>query len=241
VFHEASQPLNPADLSGLRSLKRLVSNVRLNKSLEERKMTKQKVGLALFWIAVVWAISWGVIGSVFVGSAFRNLTMEELNQTMWAVTGPWFLIWGICGVPIGALVALIGILLHSGAKGSTVWKYGIGGFLAFAISMALGFIGHIPPLFGVGGTLILLFFLGILWLWAKERMAQKDAFTTAADLKLIGYVFMLIAAWYICGMASQPFLKALEGEAPTSPIHIIILLVLGWLFLFLSHYKSRKQ
>ncbi|UCG67216.1 MAG: hypothetical protein JSW12_09620 [Deltaproteobacteria bacterium] len=51
-------------------------------------MTKQKIGLALFWIAVVWAISWGVIGSVFVGSAFRNLTMEELNQTVWAVTGP---------------------------------------------------------------------------------------------------------------------------------------------------------
>jgi len=185
------------------------------KKREGSEMTKQKVGLVLFWIAVIWAILWGVIGSVFVGSAYRNLTMDELNLTMWAYAGPWSVIWG---------------------------KYGIGIVLAVSIGMAvIGFLGHIPPLFGIGGTLILLFFIGILWLWAKERMALKGASTTAADLKLVGYVFMLIAAWYVCGIASQPFLKVFEGEATATPIHVMIFLVLGWLFLFLSHYKSRKQ
>ena len=88
-------------------------------------------------------------------------------------------------------------------------------------------MGHIPPLFGIGGTLILLFFIGILWLWAKERIALKGASTTAADLKLVSYVFMLIAAWFICGALAYPFLEAFEGEVPTSPIHIMIFLVLG--------------
>jgi len=203
-------------------------------------MTKQKVGLVLFWIAVIWAFLWGVLASVFVDSAFNNLTMDEVNQTMWAFTGPWYLLWAF-GVPLGALVAGIGILLYSSAKGSSIWKCGIGIFLGIIIGMVSGFLGHIPALFGIGGTLILLFFIGILWLWAKERMALKDAPTTAADLKLIGYMFMLIAAWFICGIASQPFLKAFEGEAPATPIHVMIFLVLGWLFLFLSHYKSRKQ
>jgi hypothetical protein len=203
-------------------------------------MTKQKVGLVLFWVAIIWAILWGVIESVFVGSAFRNLTMDEVSLTMWATTGPWFLLWAF-GVPLGALVAGIGILLYSSAKGSSIWKCGIGIFLGIIIGIVSGFLGHIPVLFGIGGTLILLFFIGILWLWAKERKALKDAPTTAADLKLIGYVFMLIAAWYICGIASQPFLKALEEETPSTPIHVMIFLVLGWLFLFLSHYKSRKQ
>ncbi|MGD8534480.1 MAG: hypothetical protein PVF66_01435 [Candidatus Aminicenantes bacterium] len=203
-------------------------------------MTKQKVGLVLFWIAVIWAILWGVIISILLGPSFRNLTMDELNQTMWAVTGSWFLLWGY-GVPLAALVAGIGALLYSDARGLTVLKYGIGILLAVFIGMALTSIGHTPPLFGIGGTLILLFFIGILWLWAKEHMALKGAPPTAAVLKLAGYLFMLIAAWFICGMASIPFLKALENEPAASPLHVMIFLVLGWLFLFLGHYKSRQQ
>ena len=204
-------------------------------------MTKQKVGLMLFWIAIIWAIGWGVIGSVFVDSAFRNLTMDELNQTMWAPQGTWTMIWALLGVPLAAIVAIIGIFLYSNARGSTVLKYVIGIFLA-GVGMAVVYpLGHIPLLFGIGGTLILLFFIGILWLWAKERMALKETSSTAAYLKLAGYMFMLIAAWFICGIASQPFLKALEGEAPSSPILVMIFLVLGWFFLFLGHYKSRKQ
>ncbi len=59
----------------------------------------------------------------------------------------------------------------------------------------------------------------------------------------VGLVLFWIAViWtFICGIASVPFMKALEGEAPGTPIHVMIFLVLGWLFLFLSHYKSRKQ
>jgi len=204
-------------------------------------MTKQKVGLGLFWIAVIYAILWGAIVGWVLAPAFRNLTMVELNQTMWAFMGPWHLLWSF-GVPLGALVAGIGILLYSGAKGSTVWKFGIGILLALIIAAGvLPTLGHFPPLFGIGGTLILLSFIGILWLWAKERMALKGSSTTAADLKLVGYVFMLIAAWFVCAIASEPYMKALQGLALGSPIHVMILLVLGWLFLFLGHYKSRQQ
>ena len=203
-------------------------------------MTRQKVGLVIFWAGVIWAILWGVIGSISVSSAMNSLTTAELNQTMWALGGPLMMIWGVFGVPLGALVAGIGLLLYSGARGATVWKVGIGIFITLIIAMLLGGLGHFPPLFGIGGTLILLFFIGILWLWAKERMALKGSSTAGADLKLVGYVFMLIGAWFVCGVASQPFLKALEGVAPGSPVHVIVFLVLGWLFLFLGHYKSRQ-
>jgi hypothetical protein len=206
--------------------------------LKGGRMTKQKVGLVLFWIAVIWAFLWGVVASFLVDSAFNRYTMDEVNQTMWATTGPWYLLWAF-GVPLGAIIAGIGALLYAGAKGSTTWKFGIGLFLAVPIVMMSGYLGHVRVLFGIGGTLILLFFTGILRLWAKERMALKDAPTTGADLKLVGYVFMLIAAWFICGMASVPFLKALEGEPPSTPLHVMIFLVLGWLFLFLGHKKSR--
>jgi hypothetical protein len=136
---------------------------------------------------------------------------------------------------------LIGILLYSGAKGSKALMYGIGILLVVSIGMTAGYLGHVPLLFGIGGTLILLCFIRILWLRAKERLTLKEASSTAADLKLVGYVFMLIAAWFICGMASQPYLIALQDQSPSSPIHVIIFLVLGWLFLLLGHHKSRKQ
>jgi len=46
-------------------------------------------------------------------------------------------------------------------------------------------MGYFPPFFGIGGALILLSFFGILWLWAKERMALKGSSTAAADLKTV--------------------------------------------------------
>ncbi|MFC1481319.1 hypothetical protein ACFL6E_03625 [Candidatus Neomarinimicrobiota bacterium] len=198
-------------------------------------MTRQKVGLLLFWFGVAWAIIWGiVIGRLFVTPAFQNLTTGELNQTMWALEGPLFLMWGVLGVPLGALLAGIGVLLNAGG---IAWKYGGGLFLVFSIGLAGSFLGHKPWLFGVGGTIILLSFLGILWFWAEERKTLAGVAATAADLKLMGYVFIVIGAWFTCGALGKPFLLAVRDLPPSSPVHIIVFTALGWLFLALGHYK----
>ena len=201
---------------------------------------KKKVGLILFWIGVIWIIFQGVIGSIFGNSALHALTFDELNQSKWAIMGPLMMVYGF-SIQLGALVAGVGLLIYSGAKGSTVWKFGIGILLAFIIATPLQLTGYFPPLFGIGGTLILLFFIGIIWLWAKERIALKGSSATAANFKLVGYVFMLTANWYICAIVARPFFKAFEGQPPANPIHIMIFFVLGWLFLFLGYYKSRKK
>jgi len=160
-------------------------------------MTKKKVGLVIFWIAVIWAIAWGVVVSIPLNVALHSMTPTEWSQSIWAMTGPLFMLWGVFGVTLAAILAGIGILLYSGAKASTVWKFVIGVFLAYIITMFfMPQLGHIPVLFGIGGTLIILFFMGIAWLWAKERMALKGSSTTATDFKLVGYVFMLMAAWF---------------------------------------------
>lgn len=69
-------------------------------------------------------------------------------------------------------------------------------YRAFISFVALIFNIYSPPLFGIGGSLILLSFIGILWLWAKERTALQGSPAIAADFRLVGYVLMLIAAWY---------------------------------------------
>jgi hypothetical protein len=205
------------------------------------KMKKQKVGLALFWISVIWMIAWLIISKGLFGPLLHSSTTEEINQTIWAFTGPLNLLSGI-SLLLGAIIAGVGILLYAGAKGSTVWKVGIGLFTVLILALvATGINFYSAPLFGIGGTIILLSFIGILWLLAKQRMALGGSSTTAADFKLVGYVFMFMAAWFLCGKAGQGFVKGLEGLPTMSMMNTLILLALGWFFLFLSDYKSRQQ
>jgi hypothetical protein len=200
-----------------------------------------KVGIGLFWIAIIWAALWGVIGGFFASSAMNSITPADLDQSIWNVTGPLMMTYGLSPA-LGAFLAGIGAMIYAGANRSTVWGFGIGIFLCLAIAMVGMQSGwYYPPLFGIGGALIILFFTGILLFWAKERMKLQSAQAAAADYKLAGYVFLMMATWFTCGIGSQPFLDALEGMGPTNPIHIMFLLVLGWLFLFLSHYTSRQQ
>lgn len=72
-------------------------------------------------------------------------------------------------------------------------------------------------------------------------MELKGSAAKAADLKLVGYVFMLIAVWFNCGIYGQLIVKAFEGFDNTPLLHIMIFFVLGRLFLFSSHYQVRKE
>jgi hypothetical protein len=72
-------------------------------------MTRQRVGLALFWIGAIYAFVWGVVVSVRLDSLMNTLTMAELSETRWAFTGGWYLTWAYA-LPLGAMVAAIGAL-----------------------------------------------------------------------------------------------------------------------------------
>jgi hypothetical protein len=201
-------------------------------------MTRKKIGLTLFCIGAIYAFVAAIPLGAYVDTTIRGLTMDQLNQTMWAPTGLWLNLWGFAP-PAGALVAGVGLLLYSGAGGPRIWAFGVGIAAAVVVGMALTNLGHIPPLFGIGGTVIVLSFLGILWFWAKERVTLADAAAATADLKLVGYVFFFIAAWFTCGVASGPFMRAFQDVAPMTPIYIMVCLAIGWFFMFLSHYQSR--
>ena len=204
-------------------------------------MTKQKVGLVVFWIGVLWMIAWVVIAKGIFGPIAYSLTTEEINQTIWAFTGPLNILSGVSPL-LGAIIAGIGILLYAGAKGSTVWKVGLGLLVILMVALAAtAFNYYSAPLFGIGGALILLSFIATLWLLAKQRLALEGSSTIAVDLRLVGYVLMFMAAWILCGKAAQGFVKGLEGLPTTSMMNILILLAAGWVFLLLSDYKSRSQ
>lgn len=83
---------------------------------------------------------------------------------------------------------------------------------------------------------------------AKRAMLEGPA-KTAADFQLISYVFFLHAAWGVCGLLDVPYFqfrpdKMLQfmplPNAYSMGALVIIGLALGWLFAFLSQYKTRQ-
>lgn len=203
-------------------------------------MKTKKTGLVIFLIGAVYMVGMAFVASwVCVEPALRNLSLVQYRETIWTFDGALFLLWAL-SVPIGSILAGVGILLYVRAKGARIWLFGIGIFLILVIVEILLPSTHFPPLFGVGGGLILTLFLAILWFWAKKRTILEGQAKTAADFQLVSYVFFLITGWFLCKAHGTPYMKALEGEPLESPVSIIVYFVLGWLFLFLSHYKSAK-
>ncbi len=111
-----------------------------------------------------------------------------------------------------------------------------------------GLIGQvIGPVFGVGGALIELFLVLTFYFWARERAAAPRPIRMALDLRMAGYGFFAVAAWFVCGMLAMPVfgLDAATQMAIGSPglaigmaYALIAYFVFGWALLFASQYLS---
>ncbi len=121
-------------------------------------MKTNKVGLAIFWIFAVYMIVMGWLASWWVAPAYRNLSPAQISETIWAQGGALSWLW-VFSVPLGAILAGVGMLLYVKAKRPRIWLFGIGLFLIVFLIAFLPTSAHFPPLFGVGGGLILAFFL----------------------------------------------------------------------------------
>ena len=207
-------------------------------------MKTNRIGLIIFSLGAAYMIGMGFVASYWVRGAYRYLSLEQIRDTIWAAQSPLFGMWA-SAIPIGAILAGVGMLFYVRSKGTRIWLFGIGVFVVLLIHILslwqiLPTPAHFPPLFGIGGGLMLAFFLAILWFWAKKHAMLEGPAKTAADFQLVSYVFFLIAMWFLCGALSAPFQEALKDLPPSSPIAIMAFLILGWLFLFLSHYKSAQ-
>jgi hypothetical protein len=203
-------------------------------------ISKRAVGLTLFWIGIAYMVGMGWLASWWFTDTFRTLTLEEISETAWALDKPLFWLWAF-SVPAGSILAGVGILLRVGSKGTHIWSFGIGMVLALTLIQFAPTGTHRPPVFGVLGGLILALFLLMLWFWAKRRANLEGAAKTIADLRLTGYVWLIIAMWYLCGTLGAPYLSAFaELAAGSSPVPVILYLVLAWLFLFLAQYREAK-
>ena len=190
----------------------------------------KKTGKVLFFTGVLIAIIMGSIISWDPG-CFCHLDADNLPQSFWTYPALCFTIWGF-SVPLGLIIAATGILIISNANRKTVLTFGLGGIGAYIfISFANGPMPHVPYLFGIGGTLLLVFYFLILW---KNARKFKDNV-----YKLAGYTSLLIGIWFTCGLGSRKYQPMLgDGE---SPIDIMLYFVIAMMFFWLNERRNVDQ
>ena len=200
-------------------------------------MKKQKIGLTLFWIGLLIAVTFaGIIGRSLYHN-LRTLTSAELAATIWTTGGPLFNLWAL-SITIGSIIAGVGAFIYVKTKPVFPWLTGIGVFSAVvAMVMVWGRI-YDSTMFGIGGIIILLSFFAIVWVWMKKYTGLDMQAKIAGSFKLIGYIFWINASWFLCGESAKLHLKAFEGGSIPSPIEIMVFLVLGWVFVLIGDYKE---
>ncbi len=202
----------------------------------------QKIGSGIFAIGVAymfglgWSYSWRMVPAA---NQFGRAAYSDLLGFIWGLS-----------VPLGSFIVAIGAALMARAGRRVVGLLVLLLVLSVAWTMA-GTADHvIPALFGVGGGLITVFFLGSTWQWARTRPTLTPAGKTGSDLRMISSIFFVVSAWQLCGIFGignyvlTPELAA-RFSVPiastiTSASGVMVLLVLGWGFNFLGQLVSRQ-
>lgn len=195
-------------------------------------MQRQKIGKILFWFGVICVIAWQALTWI-QGPTQRIHTAEELSGTVHAIWGPLFWIRMIGGG--GLTFSFIGVLLSTSLKGNYSWLLAIPPSLVMS-AQYWDPSRHTPALFGIGGTVILLSYFGILWLWTRTHAVYDGLIKTGKLIQLLAYSFLVQAALLLCLYFGNPKVLALADFAIPSGEVINITLSIGMLLLFVSHY-----
>lgn len=199
-------------------------------------MDRQKVGMYLFWFGVVSILVFLSL-TVIQSQVHRVHTADELVGTLHEVWGPLFWVRIISGG--GLTFALVGVLLYTGKKGSKFWLLGfLPNFINFGQYWEPS--QHMPALFGIGGTVILFSYFGILWLWTRTYQAYDGAARTGRFIQLLGISILITAALLVCMVYGNPKQLALADLAIPSGESINLTLALGMFVLFVGYFLSAK-
>jgi hypothetical protein len=91
-------------------------------------------------------------------------------------------------------------------------------------------------------------FLGTLWYWMKYSQLEKAGMRRAGNLKVVGYAFIMLASWFICGIVGPPGSAArpeiMMVESVVAPSYAVMLfLFIGFLSFFLGQramYRAKR-
>ena len=154
--------------------------------------------------------------------------------------------------PIATILLVAGFLLRVKVKTIRIITFIVSCFFALFVIINIQPSAS-SPIFGISGILIELIFILTIWNWGKERATLERNLKHIVDLRMVGYMFFALSAWFMCGLgatiafATNPNTVHLFANSPETQANavsilykIITCLVLGWFFIFLSQWKSAR-
>jgi hypothetical protein len=196
----------------------------------------------MFWIGAVYMMGLGWLYSWWMVPSANQVGAE-------AMVGMVGFLWAL-SVPLGAFIVAIGAALIAQVERRVFWLL----ILLVVLFTAWRIIGTtsqmVPALFGIGGGLVTLFFIGSASHYARSRPMLSGPEKTGSDLQMVAYVFFVVAAWDLCGilgMANYILRPELVdkfdvpiGSTINAASGVLVLLALGWGFTYFGQLKSRQ-
>ena len=214
---------------------------------------RKRIWLFFFAIGIIFLLN-AIFGRYFVLPGYLSSleegrgTLETARQIipLWKIIR--YLVWAY-SFKLGIFFVGIGALLMTSISTARLWLLICGG-LVYLILAYVPFPGPYSLFFGVSGGFITVLLVLIFMKWAEDRNHLKDAEKKAADYRLVGYFFFAMATYNLCplmgvkafGLYPEKMIRyGLQSEAASFASRIMIELVLGWIFIFLSYWTRRQE
>jgi len=172
-------------------------------------------------------------------------TLEDVSQTVSAWKVIRYLLWAY-SFKLGIYFIILAGMFRTTTSAIRKWVIAICGF----IYIGFAYIPLPSPtsiVFGIAGGLMTLFMIFIFLRWANGRDKLPTAQRTASDCRMTGYFFFGMATYTLCpllgvktfALSPEKMIQyGVQAEAASFAFHLLIELVLGWIFTALSFRKG---
>jgi hypothetical protein len=207
-------------------------------------MKLKKTGIVIIVISLLYLILVSWLASWWYVPDYRTLGPEFISGSSWYTSLAFNIIWS-ASLPLGAILLVLGFALYIRIERNRILFYIIAS-LIIIFWLGMWYVSSITSiLFGIGGGIIIICFSFSVWNWAKKRPHLNRINRLAADIRLLGYLFFVISAWYLCGLLGTPMfglrpeimlMFKTQYGAYTLAAKIMICLMVAWILIAVSHY-----
>ncbi len=183
----------------------------------------------------------GYLASLENGSGANGAIAS--NVETWQIIR--YLLWAY-SFKLGIFFITIGAFLKTRISKKLLALFILGGLVYIGLAYVT-IPGPFYILFGIGGGIMTVLIIILIQRLAAERENPVINTETAVDFKIIGYFFFAMATYNLCPLlgvkcfALEPekmIEYGLQSQAASFASHVLIELVLGWIFVFLSHFPQ---